>query len=219
MDEFVEVSGSGWARAFFILNYIMGVAVILNLVVTVVINSFWDEYKRTKQPKDTLRLLHNAATASARYRAHSQGHRSQPSLRDGGDGAGGGGGGAIVCGQPDCDGESGGATAALGDDGVGSRGRGEAGDGVGVGVLPPSPPADTGWGWNQIPVGQEEEPAVPANRSNPSSRRGSREGSGGLYSGRGQQPALPTGDEAGMNEERSIARRASRRRLDVSGIT
>ncbi|CAN0038968.1 unnamed protein product, partial [Sphacelaria rigidula] len=50
VDEFVDVTGSGWARAFFIVNYIIGVAVILNLVVTVVINSFWDEYKRTVKP-------------------------------------------------------------------------------------------------------------------------------------------------------------------------
>ncbi|CAM9880018.1 unnamed protein product, partial [Pylaiella littoralis] len=77
VDEFVDVSGTGWARSYFILNYIMGVAVILNLVVTVVINSFWDEFKRTNKPALALRQLHDAAAASAR-------HRPATLTRDGG---------------------------------------------------------------------------------------------------------------------------------------
>lgn len=67
------MTGSGWARAFFIVNYIIGVAVILNLVVTVVINSFWDEYKRTVKPTTTLRNLHDAAAQSAHHAAAAGG--------------------------------------------------------------------------------------------------------------------------------------------------
>lgn len=73
VDEFVDVTKTGWARAFFIANYIIGVAVILNLVVTVVINSFWDEYKRTVKPTTTLVALHDAAAQSAAHTAAASG--------------------------------------------------------------------------------------------------------------------------------------------------
>lgn len=195
VDEFVDVSGTGWARAFFIVNYIIGVAVILNLVVTVVINSFWDEYKQTNEPKNTLRQLHDAAAASA-------GHHHPPPPRDACDGDGSGGGGtAAVC---------------------------ESVEGVAADVAG-SPGRRIGWGWQGVPADEEEAaaavptPAVVSSTAadpNADSRRGSRDGS--LYSsssGQQQPQARPLGDEAGMDAERSIARRASRRRLDVSGIT
>lgn len=83
VDEFVATTGTGWARAFFIVNYIIGVAVILNLVVTVVINSFWDEYKRTVKPTSTLRSLHDAAAHSAHPAAATDISTNSPSWRIG----------------------------------------------------------------------------------------------------------------------------------------
>ncbi|CAN0486169.1 unnamed protein product, partial [Hapterophycus canaliculatus] len=80
---------TGWARAFFILNYIIGVAVMLNLVVTVVINSFWDEYKNTNKPALARRQLHAAAAVSARHRPAAR----RPSLYISANGGGGSCGG------------------------------------------------------------------------------------------------------------------------------
>lgn len=79
----MATTGTGWARAFFIVNYIIGVAVILNLVVTVVINSFWDEYKRTVKPTSTLRSLHDAAAHSAHPAAATDISTNSPSWRIG----------------------------------------------------------------------------------------------------------------------------------------
>lgn len=59
------MTGTGWARTFFIVNYIIGVAVILNLVVTVVISAFWDEYKTTVKKSLFLQNIHDEAAASA----------------------------------------------------------------------------------------------------------------------------------------------------------
>lgn len=191
MDEFVDVSGTGWARTFFIMNYIIGVAVILNLVVTVVINSFWDEYEQTNKPKDTVRQLHDAAAASAGHHHHHP-HPAPPRGDDGDDGGAGGGGGgtAAVCGSEE------------------AGGTGSAG----------SPGRQEGWGWQGVPADEEEAIASSTSTNpNPESRRGSRDGS--LFNGSSQLQARPLGDEAGMDAERSIARRASRRRLHVSGIT
>ena len=196
-DEFVEVSGSGWARAFFIVNYIMGVAVILNLMVTVVINSFWDEYKATNRPALALRLLHDAAAASARHDATT----TDPASRDdAGD----------VGGNPtdDLSGDT--------DD-----------------RLSPSRflglPANI-WGWpsshrrsgGEARVAAEEETGLrntdatgPALGSS-STRNSSHE----LFPTQPPLPrVMPDGDQEGMEAERVIARRASRRRLDISGIT
>eukprot|EP00752_Nemacystus_decipiens_P003210 g2971.t1 len=187
VDEFVDVTGTGWARAFFIINYIIGVAVILNLVVTVVINSFWDEYKQTNEPKNTVRQLHDAAAASANHHQHlDECDGDGPAA-----GPGGVGGTAAVCGV-------------------------EGAEAVGVTGPPTGRPEE--WGWRGVPA-DEEEAAAPTANPNADSRRGSRDEE--LYSGSSQQQlqARPPGDEAGMDAERSIARRASRRRLDISGIT
>lgn len=206
VDEFVDVTGTGWARAFFIINYIIGVAVILNLVVTVVINSFWDEYKHTNEPKNTLRQLHDAAAASANH--HNPGPFGEAGEDDEGRPAGSGsgsgvGGTAAVCGSEE-------AVAAA--DVAGPRRREE------------------GWGWQGVPADDEEASTGSAAggslssaslSTNPESRRGSRDESlyGGGSSSQQQLQARPLGDEAGMDAERNVARRASRRRLDISGIT
>eukprot|EP00903_Cladosiphon_okamuranus_P015012 g13891.t1 len=193
VDEFVDVTGTGWARAYFILNYIIGVAVILNLVVTVVINSFWDEYKRTNEPKDTLRQLHDAAAASANHHHPGQ-FEGTSEDSDGRPGT------AAVCGSEEAV-----ATA----DVAGQLGREEGCRWQGI---PADEEASTG-----PAAGGSSEPALLWAKPNANMRRGSRdEGSAG---GGSSQQSRPLGDEAGMEAERDIARRASRRRLNVSGIT
>lgn len=283
MDEFVDVTGTGWARAYFILNYIIGVAVILNLVVTVVINSFWDEYKNTNKPALARRQLHAAAAASARHRPAAR----RPSLYitgsvgDGGASAGGaaagaGDGGVAVASchedTPRKDSTVGGAAAAGGgDSGDGApdtkavvgheifgSGRGTervmsersdvddvgGGDATGdqMAVTPPreyhlgvggggvesfpSVEGGTGWGWHGVSTTDEEHgedvfsPTGPSRRGSRDSGRGSR-----VFSGQQPQPeqqqqqALPGGDETDMDAERRISRHASKKRLNVSGIT
>ncbi|CAN0286117.1 unnamed protein product [Ectocarpus sp. 4 AP-2014] len=209
----------------------MGVAVILNLVVTVIINSFWDEYKNTNKPALAQRQLHADAAASARYRPNPSGRgpSSRPPVAGGsGDGFGDTcreGAAAAGAAAAAATGENGGR-----DDserrGVLAAGEGRDGgaDGTGTGTArntTHSPSARGSWGWQGVSLADEEE-AVGS--SEPSSRRGSREGSGnflhgGAGGGSSQHLVLPSGEEAGMDAERNVARRASRKRLDVSGIT
>ncbi|CAN0501278.1 unnamed protein product [Ectocarpus sp. 12 AP-2014] len=212
----------------------MGVAVILNLVVTVIINSFWDEYKNTNKPALAQRQLHADAAASARYRPNSsdRGHASRPSTAGGsGDSFGdtyreGAAAAAAAAATGENDGrddsERGGVLAA----GEGRDGAADGGGGTGTGTgtarnTPHLPSARGGWGWQGVSLADEEE-AVGS--SEPPGRRGSREGSGnflhgGAGGGASQHLVLPSGEEAGMDAERNVARRASRKRLDVSGIT
>lgn len=183
VDEFVDVSGTGWARTYFIVNYIMGVAVILNLVITVVINSFWDEYKNSNMPALALRQLHDAAAASARHDATFPVSGS----RDGVD---------------NCTG----------------------------GYVSPSSQSglrENGWGWpfgdgrdgGEVRITEEESDRRDTEAPDSVARSSSQNSSNQLVHTHFPPHAMPEGDQGGMEAERAVARRASRRRLDISGIT
>lgn len=206
---------------FFIVNYIMGVAVILNLVVTVVINSFWDEYNNSETPSLALRQLHDAAAASA--------HHAAANASNNNNGNNGNIGHCVGRSSSDLD-----SIGPAGSYGVETR---EAT------TLSMSSTANSGfgqwWGW---PEGTSRDYNVPGERDWEGGARVAGEenvdlgtavvgGGGNVGAHRswlprhrhalahGSQSSMSDGDQQGMAQERAIARRASRRRLDVSGIT
>ncbi|CAN0532322.1 unnamed protein product [Laminaria digitata] len=206
----------------------MGVAVILNLVVTVVINSFWDEYKTTNNPALALRQLQDAAAASARLPPLPGAPCSNATQGGGGGGGGGGVGGGSETGSARSDIDvSGGLEGGRGRSAVDPRfsrdnnyggswrvGFSHEEDGVedvGVGTRGGGGSARVGGGSDGVGGG-----------GGVGGRSGSVDGGGGdvrLHRGHQQSPqAMPNGDQEGMEAERDIVRRASRRRLNVSGI-
>ena len=231
MDEFVDVSETGWSRAFFIANYIMGVAVILNLVVTVVINSFWDEYKTTNKPALAFRQLQDAAAASARPPQPTQDGCGVDGGGLNGVSGGGNGGGGVSGGVGGGGGETGEGTALT--DSTGSDT--DMSVGVEGGAFDPRSSRQNGGsfrlGFSHEEEGVEDD-VVGSGEEKNSARvvgEGGYIGSGGGGLNRGasdprlhrlHQPpqVMPNGDQEGMEAERDIARRASRRRLNVSGL-
>lgn len=227
MDEFVDVTGTGWARLFFIVNYIIGVAVILNLVVTVVINSFWDEYKNTNRPSLALRQVHDAAAASAQHAPVS----TVDDTGHGGGGVGGGGGG----------GGGGSVTGGGGDEMTASRldrqtfpivdedihGRRNTANSVGSSsaAMPTSARDIERWdGRGGDPNEEAGDERGVAGGLDDVGYDGGHAGGAGLNAREQRMPSQAhvvrvDGDQGGMEAERQIARRASRRRVDVSGIT
>ncbi|CAM9998189.1 unnamed protein product, partial [Ectocarpus sp. 8 AP-2014] len=191
----------------------------------------------TNKPALAQRQLHADAAASARYRANPSGRG--PSSRRPAAGGGSSDGFGDTCREgaeaaaAAATGENGGrddserrGVLAAGEGGDGAAdGDGRGGTGTGTGTARNTPhlaSARGGWGWQGVSLADEEEAL---GSSEPPSRRGSREGSGNLLHGgavtgvASQHMILPSGEEAGMDAERNVARRASRKRLDVSGIT
>lgn len=175
------------------MNYIVGVAVILNLVITVVINSFWDEYKNSNMPALTLRQLHDAAAASARHDA------TFPVS---------GGGGSRNDGTDRFDDRT---------------------EGV-LGHVSPSSYSglrESSWGWphgdrcgrGEVRMTEEESDRRDAETPRSAVESSSQNGSHQLVHIYFPPHVMPEGDQGGMEAERAVARRASRRRLDISGIT
>lgn len=230
MDEFVDTTGTGWARLFFIVNYIMGVAVILNLVVTVVINSFWDEYKNTVIPKSALRNIHDAAAASANpdsefastattAAASTANDDENPSASIGVVGGSGVGNGSSLgsdasraipatsrFGSSTESMHRSASTADVTSDGWGGRAGGAL---VGEGAL--------GGGGGGARVGGEEVGSRAFHMDGGVGAGGGGMGRGGIENR--TERGMTDGDQEGMDAERVMTGRASQRRLDVSGIT
>lgn len=184
------MSGTGWARTYFIINYIMGVAVILNLVITVVINSFWDEYKNSNMPALALRQLHDAAAASARHDATFPVSSGRDGENDGTD---------------RLDDYAGGHVSPLSHSGLRENSWG----------LPPGDGRDRG----EIRMTEEESDRRETETLGSVAESSSQNSSHQLVHIHFPPHVMPEGDQGGMEAERAVARRASRRRLDISGIT
>lgn len=200
MNEFVDVTGNGWARTFFIVNYIIGVAVILNLVVTVVINSFWDEFKRTVKRSSAVRNIHEAAAASAHpgLRVSAASHAIPGTIA-----AEGGG-------MPNLRRDS-----LLSSHSSGSRSRSSDLNEV----------EENGWTWARLVIGEEGgrlgggARVVAGDESGSSTPMATATSSTGTEPGNERSSSFGSGDQEGMDVERAMNTRASNRRLGLSGIT
>lgn len=51
-EGFVDYSGTNWTRLYFLINFFVGVTLILNLIVSFVLSVFWEQYKKVYRQED-----------------------------------------------------------------------------------------------------------------------------------------------------------------------